>query len=314
MTDEQTSATNRVVDSHIHFWDTDRLDYPWLRAHPDLQRPFLPTDLDAGDVFVEALLFVQANPVWEQVDDETGWVIGLASGDPRISAIVAGAELNRGPAAVAGHLNRLRLTSGVVGVRQLIEPETTGFALAPDFVDAVRLAGEQSLVVDLCIRWQQLAEVTRLVEQCPEVSFVLDHLGKPDIAGGERASWATDLARLARLDNVSCKLSGLMELADERTNDPATIGDYLRTGVDLFGPARCMFGSDWPNASLHISYQGWVAVVLAAVADLRPDEQDQIMRGTARSVYHRAWVLEPTPPVPGPLTGGSRLNGALHQS
>ena len=314
MTDEPTSGTTRVVDSHIHFWDTDRLDYPWLRAHPDLQRPFLPTDLEVGDVDVEAFLFVQANPVWEQADDETAWVKALAGHDHRISAIVAGVPLDGGPAAVAAHLQELGRTTGIVGVRQLVQDQRVGFAVAPDFVDAVRLAGAQGLAVDLCIRRPQLDEVTRLVERCPDVTFVLDHLGKPDVAGGEVAAWAADLGRLARLDNVSCKLSGLMTEADDRTNDEANIGTYLRTAVDAFGPDRCMFGSDWPNAGLHISYQGWVAVVLGAVADLRPDEQDQIMRGTARSVYHRAWVLEPTPPVPGPLTGGSRLNGALHQS
>ncbi len=307
-------TTARVVDSHIHFWDTDRLDYPWLQGHTDLRRPFLPTDLDVGSVEVEALLFVQANPVWEQVDDETEWVVGLAGHDRRITAIVAGAPLARGPVAVAPYLARLGRTSGIVGVRQLIQGEPAGFAVAPEFVDATRIAGTEGLVVDLCIGSHQLAEVTDLVERCPGVSFVLDHLGKPDIAGGDLGPWAEQLNRLARLANVSCKLSGLMDQADESTNDPETIGTYLRTGVDAFGPPRCMFGSDWPNAGRHISYQGWVETVLASVADLRSDEQDQIMRGTARAVYQRAWVLEPSPTVPGPPTGGSQQNVALHQS
>ena len=79
----ESDGVTVVLDSHIHFWDTRRLDYPWLRAFPLLDRPFLPGDLDVGDIQVEAMVFVQANPIWKQVEDETDWVIGLGSHDSR---------------------------------------------------------------------------------------------------------------------------------------------------------------------------------------------------------------------------------------
>ncbi len=289
MTSGPSTGRTAVVDSHIHFWDTDLLDYPWLRGFAELDRPFGPDDLDVGDVDVEAMVFVQANPVWAQVDDETAWVQQLAIKDARIQGLVAGLPLDRGAAAVSPAVERLAAEPGVAGVRQLIQDEPAGFALQPDFVDAVRLVGTHGLVVDLCVRQRQLAEVTLLVERCPEVSFVLDHLGKPDIRGGGRTEWASRIAALARLDNVSCKLSGLTTEAGERTSDATTLGGYLRAGVEAFGPQRCMFGSDWPNAGLTISYPGWVAVVAESVPDLSSAEQDRIMRGTARAVYARAW-------------------------
>ena len=82
-----------VVDSHIHFWDTDRFDYPWLQGFSELNRPFVPADLDVGEVQIEALIFVQANPVWDVVDQETAWVQHLREGDRRIQALVAGLPL-----------------------------------------------------------------------------------------------------------------------------------------------------------------------------------------------------------------------------
>ena len=152
----------------------------------------------------------------------------------------------------------------MAGVRQLIQDEPEGFAVQPEFVDAVRLAGQIGLVVDLCVRNQQIAEVTQLVERCPEVTFVLDHLGKPDIASGEWTGWSTTSRVMSHAHNVRCKLSGLTTEADEGTRGTDNFRRYLRTGIDAFGPDRCMFGSDWPNASLQISYPGWVALVLDA--------------------------------------------------
>ncbi|MGV8972456.1 MAG: amidohydrolase family protein [Rhodoglobus sp.] len=278
-----------VVDSHIHFWDTDRFDYPWLQGFTELNRPFVPADLDVGDVLIEGLIFVQANPVWEAVDEETAWVQDLRGRDPRIQGLVAGVPLDRGAAAVNASLQRLSHEPGVAGVRQLIQDENEGFALQPQFVDAVQLAGQFGLTVDLCVRNHQIAEVTKLAELCPEGIFVLNHLGKPDVAGGQWTGWLHDIKAMAHLDNVRCKLSGLTTEAGEGSRGTNNIRRYLRAAVDAFGPDRCMFGSDWPNAGLHISYAGWVSLVLDSVSDLGARERDRVMRGTALEVYARAW-------------------------
>ena len=283
------TTAQAVVDSHIHFWDTGRFDYPWLQGFSELNRPFVPADLDVGEAHIEALIFVQANPVWDEVDQETAWVQHLREGDRRIQALVAGVPLDRGAAAVNASLERLSHESGVAGVRQLIQDEPEGFALQGPFVEAVRLAGQFGLTVDLCVRSHQITEVTKLAELCPEVTFVLDHLGKPDIAAGEWTGWLQDIKAMARLDNVRCKLSGLTTEAGEGTRGTNNIRRYLRAAVDAFRPERCMFGSDWPNAGLQISYAGWVALVLDSVSDFAAAERDRVMRGTALEVYARAW-------------------------
>ena len=127
------TTAHAVVDSHIPFWDTDRFDYPWLQGFTELNRPFVPADLDVGDVLIESLIFVQANPVWEAVDGETAWVQDLRGRDARIQGLVAGVPLDRGAAAVNASLQRLSHEPGVAGVRQLIQDENEGFALQPQF-------------------------------------------------------------------------------------------------------------------------------------------------------------------------------------
>ncbi len=138
------------------------------------------------------------------------------------------------------------------------------------------------------IRNHQIAGVTKLAELCPEVTFVLKHLGNPDVAAGQWTGWLQDIKAMARLHKVRCKLSGLTT-ADEGTRGTDNLRRYLRAAVDAFRPERCMFGGDWPNASLQISYAGWVSLVLDSVSDLAARERDRVIRGTALEVYSRAW-------------------------
>ena len=127
--------------------------------------------------------------------------------------------------------------------------------------------------------------MAELARRCPEVTFVLDHLGKPAVGRRPLQDWARDVQRLADLSNVACKLSGLTSEAAHAAGTPAPLRSYLRHAVAVFGPERCMFGSDWPVASLTTTYDAWLDTVGDAVADLTAADQDRIMIQTAETVY-----------------------------
>ena len=258
---------------------TDRFDYPWLQGFSELNRPFVPADLDGGEVQIEALIFVQANPVWEVVDQETAWVQHLRGRDGRIQALVAGGPLDRGSAEVNASLERLSHESGVAGVRELIQDEPEGFPLQA----RVRRRGPTGRPVRADRRPLRPEPPDHRGDQArrtlPGGDIRANHLGKPAVAAGQWTGWLNDIKAMARLDNVRCKLSGLTTEADEVTRGTDNIRRYLRAAVDAFGPDRCMFGSDWPNASLQISYAGWVSLVLDSVSDLAAREGDRVMRG-----------------------------------
>jgi L-fuconolactonase len=279
------TASRRVIDAHIHLWDPTVLQYPWLDSDPDLRRPFLPVDLHrsggaGGWVMVQA----EAGHDPGRHDlAELEWIAGLAASDPSVRGMVVRAPLELGRAA-SDQLDRAAANPLTVGIRRLIQDEPAGFARHPSFIDGVRAVGEVGLPFDVCVRAAERGEIAPLVDACPDVSFVLDHLGKPDIAGGEWEPWREQVAELARRPNVVCKLSGLTTEAGAGWHEDA-VRPYLEHALESFGAMRCMFGSDWPVATLTTAYARWFDLVNEVVAGCSEPEIDAIFAGTAERVY-----------------------------
>jgi L-fuconolactonase len=278
-----------ILDAHVHFWDPGSRRYPWLDGEPSLLRRFGPEDYDSGAHAVSGMIFVQADCEADEALGEARWGAELAAVDPRVVGIVAYAPVHLGAGArlaVAAAAAQPR----VVGVRRLLQDEPAPVLRDRALAEGVRLLADHGLPFDLCVRHHQLRDATALVAACPDVTFVLDHLAKPPVAAGEIASWRDDLARLSKSGRVFCKLSGLTTEAapDWRSRD---VRPYLDVALDLFGPQRCMLGSDWPVATLATTVEAWFDLVLDAVAGLSPAEREALRHATACSVYD---VLPPS--------------------
>jgi L-fuconolactonase len=291
-------ATTPVVDAHIHFWDPARLHYDWLPPH--LQRAFGPEDVDLGAVPLAAFVFVEGDRRPSEVLAEVDWVRSLSLPARPIAAIVAAAALGepQGVRDLAGLADRPK----VAGVRHLLQDRGPGFSRDAAFVRAVRSLAELGLTFDLCVRDHQLTEATELAAECPEVTFVLDHLGKPRVQSRPERSWCTDLERLAARPNTRCKLSGLAtEVVDgdpgraPNAAQPGLYRPYLDHALQTFGPNRCLFGSDWPVSAAVTTYEGWFDHVVDALAGLSDPEVAAVLGGTAQDVYRIARV--PTTPA-----------------
>jgi L-fuconolactonase len=273
-----------IIDSHLHLWDPGKLDYPWL--FDPLNRPFLPADfaLASTGVEIEALVFLECAAAPHLAFDEAAQVLAWAREEPRIAAMVCNAPLEKGD-MVRDDLVRLVATDKVKGIRRIYQDEPDpAFCLRPDFVAGVRALADYGLSFDLCLKHPQLQATIGLVDACPNVPMVLDHIAKPGIAAGLMQPWADQMQQLARRENVVCKLSGVAtEAAADWT--PATLRPYMEVALEAFGPKRIMFGGDWPVSTLRITYPGWVAVVDGLIADLSEAEQRQIYCDTARAFY-----------------------------
>lgn len=276
----------RLVDSHSHFWDPGRLRYTWLDDLPSLNRRIVPAEVTwhGADWRVEAVVFVQADCAPSQGMQEVEWVTGLARADSRLRGIVAHTPLELG-AAVRPVLAALQQNPLVKGVRRLIQSEAPGFATQPGFIAGVALLAEFGLTCELCVRHFQLSEVTALVRQCPDVRFVLDHLGKPDVKAGRLDPWRSDLAALAALPNVQCKLSGLVTEADWHGWRPTDLRPYIHHALDVFGMNRVMFGSDFPVLTLAASYERWFETLREAVSGLSAAEQERVFFSNGVEFY-----------------------------
>jgi L-fuconolactonase len=273
-----------LVDAHLHLWDPGRFRYPWLADLPSLDRAFEPAELDTGGHRLTGAVFVEAGRAAAQAGDEIRWIGQIAAGWPVLRGAVAHADLERGE-EVAADLRRLAAVPLVRGVRRNLQDEPPGFATGAGHVAGVRALAGYGFSADLCVRHSQLSEVTALVARVPQVIFVLDHVGKPPVRSGAARQWREDLRRLAGHPNVVCKLSGLTTEADPARWRPGDVLPYLRHALAEFGPDRCLFGGDWPVATLATTYGRWVDVVLDALAGYRPAHREQVLTGNATRIY-----------------------------
>lgn len=276
-----------IVDAHVHFWDPSRLAYPWLGEVGALRRPFLVEDFERarGAVAVEAMVFVECDTAPTQALDEVEFVTGLAQREPRIRGVVASLRVED-EGGLAGTLARLAQNPLVKGVRRLLQGESDPrFCLREEFVRGVRELAKHDLSFDLCVHHSQLEAAVELVRRCPDVRFVLDHIGKPDIRRHVIDPWRDHIHELGCLRNVSCKLSGLVTEADHERWTEDGLSPYIAHVLDSFGPARVMFGGDWPVATLACVYPRWVEVVEGAVSLFSPAEQRAVFADNATRFY-----------------------------
>ena len=277
-----------IIDSHVHLYDPARLSYPWMADIEKLNRPHLPPDFFAllGGIEVEGLVFVEVDPVPDQALEEARFVAGLAADEPRIMGAVAAVRLDQ-EEGLEQHLEALRALPLVRGVRHLIQHhvDRPGWVLREAFVAGVQALARHGLSFDLCILHPQLADTIELVRRCPEVAFVLDHIGKPGINAGLKEPWWSEIETLAALPNVVCKISGVVTEADHANWTEAEVAPYIRRTIDCFGYDRVMFGGDWPVSELATSYRRWVDLVDQVVADASPEERRKLYRDNARRFY-----------------------------
>jgi len=277
-----------VIDAHVHLYDPTTIPYPWMTSVPLLDEPHLTERFFSASapVDVEALVFVEVNAAPDRHVDEALFVTDLAASEPRIRALVAQMPLDRGE-SVLDDLERYAAMPLARGVRTLLETHAhePGWALRERFVAAVRRLPDHALSFDLCLRHAQMPEAIELVRRCPDVRFVLDHLGKPPAADGAFDPWRAHLTSLAAEPNVWCKISGLLTEADHRHWTYEGVAPYIDHVIDTFGFDRVMYGGDWPVSRLASSYADWVEVLDRVVLGASDDERRRLYRDNAIAFY-----------------------------
>ncbi len=275
-----------MIDAHQHFLDPARVDYPWMSgSYERLRRSFGPADLrpGRGDLGGERAIVVRAS----NSSDETVMLLRIAADDPRTSGVIGWVDLT--DPAVGDVLATLRCRpggGGLVGIRHLVHDEPDPeWLLRPDVGRGLAAIADAGLVFDLLVRQRELASALTVVDRHPDLRFVVDHLAKPSIASGDLEPWASLLRPFGLRDHVSVKLSGLVTEADWTAWTATDLAPYVALAVEVFGPSRLMFGSDWPVCLLAASYDRVLEALLEALGDLAGSDRKAILGGTATRVY-----------------------------
>jgi L-fuconolactonase len=275
-----------VVDSHQHFWDLERFDYPWmtddLRA---IRRNFGPDDLEPllAEHGVDRSVVVQAI----SSVDETRYLLEIAARTDFVAGVVGWLDLEDPDAgALVADLRSGEGGDYLVGVRHQVHDEADpDWLLRDDVQRGLEELGAADLAYDLLVRTRELPAALQTARAQTGLRLVIDHIAKPPIRDGEMEEWARAMAPFAGLDNVYCKLSGMVTEADWTSWTPAELVPYVERVLDWFGEDRLMFGSDWPVCLLAASYREVMDALGNALGSLGESARARIFGGNAVAFY-----------------------------
>jgi L-fuconolactonase len=275
-----------IVDAHHHFWDPATADYPWLTDElAAIRRAFGPADLEPElhANSVDATVLVQTRSSLEETED----FLARADQTPFIGGVVGWVDLtDPGVVDTIAALRDRPDGAHLVGIRHQAHDEPDPDWLVRDDVgNGIRAVGRAGLVYDLLVRSRELPAALALARRLPDVLFVIDHIAKPPIASRELEPWASRIAPFAELEHVACKISGMVTESDWATWTTADLQPYVDHVVEVFGPDRLLFGSDWPVCLLAAGYDQVLEATRTTLAGLGDDERAKILGGTAARVY-----------------------------
>jgi L-fuconolactonase len=277
-----------IVDAHVHLWEPTRFRMPWLDGNKTLNRPYSLADYreQTAGLPITAIVYLQVEvrPAYGLL--EARWAAERAAEDNLIQAIVAWAPLEDGEACRTYLDALINISPLIKGVRRVTQGEADiEFISRPGFIQAVRMLPEFGLSCDLCIYHPQLRSAIALVRQCPDTAFVLDHIAKPDIKGHLLDPWRAQMAELASLPNVCCKISGMVTEADHAHWTADDLAPYVAHVLAVFGEDRVLYGGDWPVVLTASPYRRWADTLDALTAHLSDGAKGKLWAENARRFY-----------------------------
>lgn len=271
-----------AIDSHHHFWDLDKFDYPWMDAGSPLAVTFGPDQLRPllKKAEVEKTVIVQAASSVE----ETRWLLETAEKTDFVAGVVGWVDLK--DPAVGETLDDLAKSPYFKGVRHIWEgEEDPSWLLTSGALDGLREVERRGLCYDFLVRPPNLPYVPQIMREVPRLRAVIDHIGKPLIKDGVTEPWLSGMRKIASINGMRCKVSGMVTEADHKNWTAADLRPYVHHILGMFGYDRIMFGTDWPVCTLAATYEKVAATARELLSSLRPYEKEAVFGGVARDFY-----------------------------
>ncbi|WP_299777434.1 amidohydrolase family protein [uncultured Roseobacter sp.] len=276
------------IDAHQHYWQPARGDYDWMpQDNSTLNRSYVPADLAPslarqqidGTVLVQAAATVR----------ETEYMLGIADATPSVKGVVGWIDFE--DTSHLATLKRLAKHPKFLGVRPMIQDiPDVDWMLRDDVQWAYRALIDLNLTFDALGFPQHLPNFHSLLTRYPMMRVVIDHVMKPkirDAMTGQDAfsEWAEGMRRLAEDTQAFCKFSGMVTEARDgwQLSDLRPFAHHV---LEVFGPSRVMWGSDWPVCRLQAEYDHWHDIAQALTAHLSETERAEVFGGSARRFYY----------------------------
>ena len=277
-----------MIDTHQHLIEPNRFHYPWLVEVPQLQDTFdLPLYLSkTSDTAISGTIFMEVDVAPEDQAAEAAHFCELAD-DPSTSllGVIAGCRPEHDD--FAEQVRRLKHPK-LVGLRRILHTVDEAIGKSDLFRGNIATLADHNLTFDLCVRPDQLLTAIEIVNAAPQTVFVLDHCGNPPMADKKAlANWQEDIAHLADLPNVSCKVSGLVNNLADTTDTITSLRPVVEYVAAHFGPERLLFGGDWPVCLLaNTELSSWTSIARTLLSDQSEKVQNAFFTENARRIYH----------------------------
>lgn len=276
-----------LLDTHQHLIYREKVGYGWTTGIPALAAGDFTLSDYAGltrDAGIGGTLFMETGVDDADYQAEARFVHGLSK-DPGSGVVGIIASIR--PESEDGFDAWLEESAalGVAGYRRILHVVDDAMSESDVFRGNVRKIGAAGKTFDMCFLARQLPVARAFAAACDNTRLVLDHCGVPDVAGGALDPWRADMAALAEIPNVTCKLSGIMAYCAPGEASLDTIRPYVDHVLETFGPSRIVWGSDWPVIDLANGLADWIAVTRTILGDLSDDEAAAIAHRNAEAVY-----------------------------
>ncbi|WP_349436509.1 amidohydrolase family protein [Pararhizobium sp. A13] len=270
------------IDAHQHYWTLGlgHNDWPPPELAP-IYRDFTPDDLmpHLAAAGITKTVLVQAAPNLA----ETEFLLELAQCEETVAAVVGWVDV-WSPTA-RSDLERFKLHPKFRGIRPMLQGIEDAFCiLQPEAIRTLEMLPDLGLRFDALVQPRHLPVISALADRLPSLPIVVDHGAKPFIGKGILEPWRADMAALARRPNVCVKLSGLVTEAGSgwTVDELKPYAGYL---IEIFGPQRVMFGSDWPVVNLDASYEQWWLAANELLRNLDESARQAVFRTSAARFY-----------------------------
>jgi L-fuconolactonase len=271
-----------VVDSHHHFWQIDRFDYSWMPEGSPLATDYGPTDLaplikESG---IDYTVVVQA----VSSPDEARWLLELADQNDFIAGIVGWVDLT--DPEVGYTLDELQRSKYFKGVRHIWEGEDDpGWLVNSGAINGLKELVRRDLTFDFLAKPPNLPFIPQVMEQVPDLRAVVDHIAKPLIADHLVEPWLTDMRKVASINGIHCKISGMITEADQNNWTVGDLRPYVHHVLGMYGTDRLMFGTDWPVCTLAGEYKSVAGAAREILGSLSLADHADVFGGTATRFY-----------------------------
>lgn len=275
-----------LFDTHLHLIYRDRLSYPWLNDFEALNHDNGFDDYArlAARLGISHCFHMEVDVVEDQIEREVSVITELAGAQGGLlRGIISSCRPEHD--GFAAHLDRARETELVRGFRRVLHVVPDEISMTQTFRDNIRRLSETGMTFDLCVLPRQLPLAVELVDHCPDVTFILDHCGVPDVASGTLEPWRSHMRRIAERPNVHAKISGVIAYGDPAAWTLDDLRPFVEETVAAFGTKRIVWGSDSPVCNLGGDLATWVAITHTLTNGWSADERNALYHQNALDLW-----------------------------